>query len=142
VSNLIAPLELQSELNRIGSVLYKKKGTFLFAQGDAGIGVFLIRRGKVTLQLDDNVPLYPSCTLGPGAIIGLPATLSSGTYSLAAEITEDAELDFVSRNDFLVMMKSDTNLCLEVMNLLGKEVASIRSALVSFKKKKKTPSSC
>jgi len=75
------------------------------ARGDPGIGVFLIRKGRVSLQWEDNIALYPSFTLGPGTIIGLPATLSSRAYSLAAEVTEDAELGFVTREDFLVLMK-------------------------------------
>jgi len=68
--------------------------------------------------------------------IGLPATLSGEAYSLAAEVSEDAELGFVSREDFLGLMVKDTKLCLEAMNLLGKEIASIRSALLSRKTKK------
>jgi CRP-like cAMP-binding protein len=98
--------------------------------------VFLIRKGKVNLHLDGKTRLYPSRTLGQGAILGLPATLSGGAYSLAAEISEDAELAFVSREDFLALLAKDSNLCLEALHLLGKEITSIRSALVSRKTKK------
>jgi CRP-like cAMP-binding protein len=108
----------------------------LFRRGDPGTGVFLIRKGKVNLRLDGQTGLYPSRTLGHGAIVGLPATLSGGAYSLAAEVSEDAELGFVSREDFLALMVKDTKLCLKAMNLLGKEIAGIRSALVSRKTKK------
>jgi hypothetical protein len=38
-----------------------------------------------------------------------------------AEVSEDAKLEFVSREDFLALMIKDTKLCLEAMNLLGKE---------------------
>ena len=131
MSNLLA------EINRVASVLHKKKGTILFRRGDAGNGVFLIRNGKVNLHLDGKTRLYPSRILGRGAIIGLPATLSGKAYSIAAEVSEDAELGFVSREDFLALMVKDTKLCLEAMNLLGKEIAAIRSAFVSYKTTKK-----
>jgi CRP-like cAMP-binding protein len=98
--------------------------------------VFLIRKGKVNLRLDGNTRLYLSRTLGHGAILGLPATLSGGTYSLAAEVSEDAELAFVSREEFVALLAKDSNLCLVTMHLLGQEIASIRSALVSRKAKK------
>jgi CRP-like cAMP-binding protein len=128
--------QLQTELGHLASVLHKQKGAILFRRGDPGIGVFLIRKGKVSLQLDGDIALYPSRALGPGAIVGLPATISGEAYSLAAEVIEDAELGFVSRDDFLALMKKDTSLCLEAMDLLGKEIASIRSALASHGKKK------
>lgn len=136
MSDLIAPPELRSELNRIASVLYKKRGTTLFRRGDPGSGVFLIRTGKVNLRLDGKTRLYPPRTLGEGAILGLPATLSGGAYSLAAEVSEDAALGFVSREDFLALLARESNLCLATMRLLGKEIASIRSTLVSHKRKK------
>lgn len=98
--------------------------------------MFLIRKGKVNLHLDGKERFYPPRTLGRGAIIGLPATLSGGPYSLAAEVSEDAVLAFVPREDFLALMTKDTKLCLEAMNLLGKEIASIRSALVSLKRER------
>jgi CRP-like cAMP-binding protein len=135
------PSQLRSELQGLASVSYKQKGTILFHRGDPAVGVFLIRKGKVSLQLDGKTPLYPSRTLGRGAIIGLPATLSGEAYSLAAEVTEDAQLGFVSREDFLALMASDTSLCLEAMNLLGKEIANIRSAIVSRKTRKVIPAS-
>jgi len=132
----LQPSQLRTEVEHLASVLHKQKGAILFRRGDPGIGVFLICKGKVSLQLDSNIPLYPSRTLGPGAIVGLPATICGETYSLAAQVTEDAELGFVSRNDFLALMKKDTSLCLEAMDLLGKEIASIRSAVASHGKKR------
>jgi CRP-like cAMP-binding protein len=136
MSNLLARRELRFELNRVAAASHKKKGTVLFRRGDPANGVFLIRKGKVNLHLDGKTRLYPPRILGRGAIIGLPATLCGETYSLTAEVSEDAVLAFVPRENFLALMAKDTKLCLEAMNLLGKEIASIRSALVSRKIKK------
>jgi CRP-like cAMP-binding protein len=135
VSALLATPELQSQINRVASVLCKERGTILFRRGDPGRGVFLIREGKVSLHLDGKTQLYPADTLGHGAIIGLPATFSGEKYSLTAKVSEDAELAFVSREDFLALMAEDTKLCLEAMHMLGAEIASIRAALVSRRTK-------
>lgn len=134
--DLKAPPELRSELNRIASVVHRKSGTTLFRRGEPGSGVFLIRKGKVNLHLDGKTQLYPSRTLGKGTILGLPATLSGDAYSLAAEVTEDAELGFVSREDFLALLAEHSTLCLIAMHLMGEEITRIRTALVSCKAKK------
>ncbi|HXY03213.1 MAG TPA: cyclic nucleotide-binding domain-containing protein [Terriglobales bacterium] len=136
MSELLTPFELRSALMPLASVTQKKKGTILFRRGEEGIGVFLVFRGKVNLRLDGRASVYPCRTLGSGSILGLPATLSGGTYSLQAEVSEDAELGFVSRQDLLELLAKDTKLCLEVMNMLGKEITSTRLALVSHKAKK------
>jgi len=139
MSDLLAPAQLRSELHRMGFVLQRRRGAFLFHRGDPGKGVFLVRKGSVTLQLD-GAELLPSRRLGPGSILGLPATLAGTTYSLAAEVREDAELDFISREDLLTLMRKDSALCLQAMDLLSKEIASLRSVFVTCKPKKNAAS--
>lgn len=137
MSDLLAPPELQLELRRLSSTLRRQKGTFLFRRGDPGKGVFLIRKGKVGLRLEGGDKLLPSRVLGPGSILGLPATLADAPYSLTAEVSEDAEVDFVSRSDFLALLAKDAHLCLQALNLLSKEIASLRSASLSPRTKKR-----
>ena len=136
MAELTAPPELQSAIKASASVSQKKKGTILFRRGDPVIGVFLVLHGNVNLRLGEQGSAYPERKVGCGAIVGLPATLSGGVYSLGAEVSEDAELAFVSRQDFLEILAKDTNLCLEAMNVLGNEIASMRSALVCQRAKK------
>lgn len=138
MSDLLAPPELQLEIRRLSSILHRQKGNFLFRRGDPGIGVFLVRTGKISLQLEGGDKLLPSRILGPGSIVGLPATLAGATYSLTAEVSEDAELDFVPRADFLALMATDAHLCLQAMNLLSKEIANLRSATVTHRTRKRT----
>ena len=138
MSDLQAPPELQLELQRLSSTLKKPKGAFVFHRGDPGVGVFLIRKGKVSLQFDVGGELLPPRVFAQGAILGLPATLAGAKYSLSAEVTQDAELDFVARNDFLALMGKDAHLCLQAMNVLSKEIGSLRSASIPPGTKKGT----
>lgn len=140
MSNLLAPRELQLKLRNLSSTLLRRKGAFLFRRGDPGVGVFLIRKGKVSLRLERVGDLLQSRTLGRGSLVGLPATFTGATYSLTAEVTEDAELDFVARDDFLALMGKDPHICLQAMNLLSIEIASLRSALVSRKTQRRADS--
>jgi CRP-like cAMP-binding protein len=86
--------ELCAELTRLSSSVRMPKGAVLFRCGDRVSGIFIIHRGVVRMSLDGADSVFPARKLGPGEIVGLPATLT-GNYSLSAEVTEDAELGFV-----------------------------------------------
>jgi CRP-like cAMP-binding protein len=67
------------------------KQTVLFRRGEAAFGMFLVLEGKVSLDfgVDGSNPLNRA--YGPGALVGLPATLTGHNYSMTATVTEDAE---------------------------------------------------
>ena len=90
--------------------------------------MFLIRSGRVSLALDCETPLYPPRILGPGAIAGLPATVSGNPYSLTAKVVDDAELAFVPRDAVLKCLQNNPTLCFQVMDMLSGEICDIRSA--------------
>lgn len=128
-NDLIGPPELEAQLQRRSTAVTRAKGAILFRRGDAVQGVFLVLQGAVSLSLDDGCLVYPARVLGPGSIIGLPATVAGAPYSLTAEVVEDAELAFVDRESILECLRSHPDLCLQVMDLLGNEIAGVRSAL-------------
>lgn len=128
VKNLIPSPELQAEFERLATIIFKPKGTILFRRGDDVSGVFLIRSGRIILGLDYETPVYPAKILGPGAITGLPATVSGNSYSLTAKVAEDSELAFVPRDPVLECLKNNPLLCFQVMDILSDEISDIRSA--------------
>ena len=130
-NNLIPSPELKAGLEQLETIVFKPKGTILFRRGDDVFGIFLIRSGRVSLALDCPNPLYPPRILGPGAIVGLPATVSGNPYSLTAKVVDDSELAFVSRAAVLECLQDNPLLCFQVMDMLSGEISDIRSA---FKK--------
>jgi CRP-like cAMP-binding protein len=126
--NLIPSPELKAELEQRATIVFKPKGTILFRRGEDVSGVFLIRNGRVSLALDCETPFYPARILGPGAIAGLPATVSGNPYSLTAKVVDDAELAFVPRDLVLQCLKNNPALCFQVMDMLSGEISDIRSA--------------
>jgi CRP/FNR family transcriptional regulator, cyclic AMP receptor protein len=127
-NNLIPPSELQTELESLATIVFKPAGSLLFQRGDETSGVFLIRSGRISLALDYEIPVYPARILGPGALIGLPATVSGKPYSLTAKVVEDSELGFVPRAQVLECLKKNPLLCFQVMDILSDEIADVRSA--------------
>jgi CRP-like cAMP-binding protein len=126
--NLIPTPELRAELEGRATIVFKPKGSTLFRRGGAVSGVYLIRSGRVSLNLECEAPVYPARILGPGAIAGLPATISGNPYSLTAKVVRDSELAFVPRRAVVACLKNNPILCMQVMDMLSGEIADIRAA--------------
>lgn len=105
-----------------------RKGTALFHSGDRLSGIFVVRKGTVTMSVDGQNSIYPPRTLGPGEIAGLPATLT-GHYSLTARVIEDSELGFIPGPKVSEMLECSPRLCMIAMRLMSEEIARVRTAL-------------
>ena len=120
--------ELNAELDRMASVVAMPSGTLLFRCGDPVSGVFVIHRGAVTMYIDTPGNPLLTKTLGPGDIAGLPAALT-GTYSLSARVTEDAELGFISASQVGSLLERSPHLCLVAARAMSDEISRMRSGL-------------
>lgn len=134
MGTLAAPDELKIQLKAVGSSMRRDRGTFLFRRADAVTGIFLISKGAVKLGLDGDPASFPSRHVGPGSVVGLPATLSDSTYSLTSEVVEDAELVFLSRERLLDLLREKPHLCFQVMNILTEELTQTSAALERVRK--------
>jgi CRP/FNR family transcriptional regulator len=120
--------ELARQLDRIASRISIRKGTPLFRSGDPVAGAYLVRSGAVRMSLPTPHALYPPRILGPGEIAGLPASLT-GTYSLSADVVEDAELGFVPSARVAYLLEVSPRLCMAAMRLISQEIARTRNCL-------------
>ena len=121
--------KLKIEFERLGAVVAKSKGTILFRRGDPVSGLFLIRKGKLALELDPASGIYPPHALGPGTVAGLPATVTGAAYSLTARVMEDSELAYVPRQRVLKLLAGDPRLCLLAMQTVSQEISRMRAAV-------------
>jgi CRP-like cAMP-binding protein len=120
--------ELSLELERMASSVSMPSGTILFRCGDPVSGVFVIRSGVVSMFMDSSTEVFVAKTLGPGEIAGLPAALT-GTYSLSAQVSEDAELGFIPAVRVAALLERSPNLCLIAARAMSDEIARMRSRL-------------
>jgi CRP-like cAMP-binding protein len=127
--HLVVSSAMQEQLLSLAIVVFKAKDTILFSHGDAVAGLYLIRSGKLSLSLEGANPAFPPRILGPGSVVGLPATIAGTPYSLTARVLEDAELAFVSRDAMLECLRKNPSLCFEVMNMLSGEISGTRFAV-------------
>jgi CRP-like cAMP-binding protein len=66
----------------------------------------------------------------PGSLLGLPGLVGNEPYTLAAIARKDAELRFVSRDEFTNLMQTSPLLSLKVLQVLAAEVRSARQAIL------------
>ncbi|HEY6448200.1 MAG TPA: Crp/Fnr family transcriptional regulator [Acidobacteriaceae bacterium] len=120
--------ELNVELDRMASKIAMPAGTVLFRCGDPVSGVFIIRSGVVSMFLDAKSQVPVTRTLGAGEIAGLPAALT-GSYSLSAQVVEDAELGFIPADRVSALLERSPRLCLIAARAMSDEIARMRSGL-------------
>ena len=107
--------------------MHKKKGAVLFRAGALSRGAFLVRKGQVELTLEGGGALYPTRVLGPGSLIGLPATVSGEPYSLTAVAIKDCDLDFIPRARVTKLLRTNTTVALQILQILSEEIAQMRT---------------
>lgn len=119
--------DLCKELQNIGTPMIKTKGTALFQAGQCADGAFLVRSGRVRLS-SDHSPLYPGRSIGPGSVVGLPATFSGEPYSLTAMAECNCRLDFIPRARLLDLLRCNPAVGFHVVRILSEEIFQMRKA--------------
>src|SRR4051812_46742171 len=89
--SFVASPELIQALLPYGSALNHPARKILFERGQKAYGLFLLQTGSAVL----SVPGALDHSVGPGALLGVPGTLSKGIYSLSAKLTEESQVLFV-----------------------------------------------
>ena len=126
----LADPDLLEGLQRQAKPLFCSETQVLFRQGDAPTGLFILNSGVAELTMDsDQGAQIMAIPAAPGSLLGLPGLIGSEPYSLTAVALPGAQLSFISRDDFLNIMKTDLVLSLKVLQVLAAEVRSARIAL-------------
>lgn len=130
----VAPVSqtAQVQLLAVAKQVTEPKGVVLFRRGESAFGVFLVRSGKISLQLDDEEgkTLWKRIATR-SSVIGLPATLAGGRYSLTAVTLQKSQLAFVDAKDLIDLIRRDPALGLELVRAVGGEMLQPRALLAS-----------
>ncbi len=129
MATFVVSADLKMEFEKLSSAVSKRKGTVLFRRGDPASGLFLVRKGKVTLELESAERVYPTRILGPGSVAGLPASVSGAAYSLTAKVAEDSELGYIAREKLIQLLGANPQLCMSAMKMMSREISRMRAAV-------------
>jgi len=114
-------------LEAICSSIDYPKGTVVFEQGRQSKGVYIVLSGTVLLWLKvASGRQVPFRTAGSGCVMGLPASISGRPYSLSAKVIKDARIGFVPRKQLLELLRTDSQHCYRVVEILSDEVSVLR----------------
>jgi CRP-like cAMP-binding protein len=106
----------------------------LFEVDQENCGVYLVVKGKVSLSVADFPKL--DRVFSAGSLLGVPATFTGHSYSLAATTLTSAEILHVNRQAFLDLMTAQPDLCREATDMLSHEVSFIQAALAQRRRAK------
>jgi len=135
----VAHPALYEALERRCERVRKRMSTVLFRRGEKAFGMFLVIRGAVRLDfgVDASTALGNIC--GPGALVGLPATLSRTNYSMTATVTDDAELGFLTPQDLVSLLRQEPGLRQHFLTILSAKVAHTEEVTKALRRNEKLP---
>jgi CRP-like cAMP-binding protein len=126
--------KLKKSLVTAGAVEHYASKGHVFEVDQENEGVYLVLKGKVCLSVKDLAKL--DRVFSAGSLLGVPATFTGHTYSLAAVAITDADVVHVDRKAFLDLMTEQPDLCREATDMLSREVSFIQAALAERRRHK------
>ncbi len=130
-SAFLANPDLIQALRKQSTEVLCPEDRVLFRQGDDPCGLYILLKGKVTLTMTSPAgKSILSAHAAEGSLLGLPGLIGNEPYTLTAKAHGGAELSFVSRDQFTVLMQNDPLLALTVLQVLAAEVRSARNAIL------------
>lgn len=96
------------------------RGELLFAEGDPCTGLFLVASGKIRIfKLSAAGREQALAVEGPGSSFAELPVFDGGNYPAAASALEDAEVFFISRQDFQNFCREHPDVALKVISVVG-----------------------
>jgi CRP-like cAMP-binding protein len=132
-----APPNLHTALEERCEKVRKPRSTVLFRRGEAPFGMFLVLSGTVSLDFGVDGSNALNSFYGPGALVGLPATLTGRNYSMTATVTDDAELGFVTRPALESLLRNQPELCQQLLTILSAKMAQTKQMTKALLRKEK-----
>jgi CRP-like cAMP-binding protein len=136
----VADSDLRAALEQRCERVRKRRSTVLFRRGEKAFGMFLVFRGMVSLDFGVDAATGLATTWGPGALVGLPATLTKTNYSMTATVIEDAELGFLTPEELVSLLQKQPELRQQLLTILSAKVAHCEQVTKALRCKEKLPS--
>jgi len=121
------PTKILERLERMARERNYKSGDDVMTQGQEGVGVFFLLDGEVEVVRDDT----SLATLGPGAFFGEMALLDHYRRSSTVRATQPSRCLAIPRSDFIAEIKSDNDLCFNLLVHMTRRVRDLDERLAS-----------
>lgn len=98
------------------------KGTVIFREGDFGDTMYVVESGQVVVFRE--ITRETVAVLGPGTFVGEISLLLAQPRTASLEVTLDAQLWALSKQDFEALISTRPTIALEMMRELSKRLVS------------------
>jgi EmrB/QacA subfamily drug resistance transporter len=125
---VFAPLsdELRAQLAGLADSVRLSRGEWLFHEGDAADGVYIVRLGHLEV-VAERPALQRLNTLTRGAVLGELALLSESRRSGSVRALRDSELLRIDRDSFTALLHSEPELALGLTRVLSRQLQASRA---------------
>jgi CRP-like cAMP-binding protein len=134
------PPDLHAALEQRCKKVRKPRSTVLFRRGERAFGMFLILSGTVSLDFGVDASAGLASTYGPGALVGLPATLTGRNYSMTATVTGNCELGFLTAPALNSLLRERPDLCEQLLTILSVKISQTQQVTKALLCKERLPS--
>ncbi|TAK49349.1 MAG: Crp/Fnr family transcriptional regulator [Saprospiraceae bacterium] len=112
------------------------KGSAIFQEGTAALGMYYLNRGKVKIyKLGEGGKKQIVRLANKGDLIGYKALISGEVYSATAEVIDDTCLCFIPKNTFFEIITSTPEVCIKLMQRLAQDLNFIERMLIGVAQK-------
>jgi CRP-like cAMP-binding protein len=122
--------KLLEGLEGIAYLVEREAGSILLCEGESG-GVFLLCRGKARLSMCSRTGQKLAFrTVGPGYLLGLPASMCNKPYNFTAELLVDSQVAFIRNQDIPKLLRQRSDLCFRLVQTLSHELRKLQWAAI------------
>jgi len=109
------------------------EGALVFMEGQASRGVYIICQGKVKLMTTNREGKTLIMKIaGAGEVLGLHSVVSGMPHELTVETLQPTQLAFISREDFLRLIKTQGEACLHAAQHISRDCQSAYEVIRSI----------
>ncbi len=109
------------------------KGAVLFVEGQPSKAVFMVCKGRVKLSTCSSEGKIVILGIAePGDILGLSAAMVGSEYEVTAQVIERCQLSYLKTADFLSLLHSSPEACLQAARQLSRNYQTAHSQICSL----------
>lgn len=117
-------------LEQVTSMVTCPKGRIVYAPGEGGEVLFLLKKGAVQIyRLSPEGKKLVMVTIGPGTFFGEMSIIGQGMYDSFAEATDESTLCVMRRNDVEGLLLTKPAVALRLLQVLGRRILHTQRVL-------------
>lgn len=125
--------EDMDKLEKMTDMVNLIKGQLIYSPGEMREVLFLLKQGKVQLyHLSPDGKKLVITVLEPGNIFGEMSLIGQGMYEAFAEVTEDAIICVIGRQNMVQLLSSRPAVALRLLEILGQRLLEAQASLESL----------